>query len=124
MNSLVKGGFSCVVFPFQFDAARLVGEAFNAPLKKQNGKEDRIWEPDKLRANHMKENISSMLGLGTMQGRIGQVYSLRDSMRRELGIPDGRTTLHFSCRGREDHIACKMPYVRLALFDTGVGYLE
>lgn len=124
MNSLVKGGFSCVVFPFQFDAARLVGEAFNAPLKKQNGKEDRIWEPDKLRANHMKENISSMLGLGTMQGRIGQVYALRDSMRRELGIPDGRTTLHFSCRGREDDISCKLPYVRLALFDTGVGFLE
>lgn len=124
MDCMVKGGFSCVVFPFQFDGSRLVDEAFNAPVTKQNGKEDTIWEADRLRAYHMKENISSMLGLGTLYGNIGQIYTLRDSMRRELGIPDARTVLHFSCRGREETISCKLPYVRLAVFDTGIGFLE
>lgn len=124
MSSLVKDGFSCITFPFQFDTAQLADEAFNAPVKKQNGKEDRLWEPDKLRAYHMKENISSMLGLGTLHGRIGQLYTLRDGMRRELGLPDARTTLRFSCRGREHDLSCRLPYVRLALFDTGIGFLE
>lgn len=124
MSSSVKGGLTCVVFPFQFDSSRLIGEVFNAPIKKQNGKEDYIWEADRLRAYHMKENISSMLGLGTLYGNIGQIYTLRDSMRRELGIPDARTTLHFSCRGRETPLQCKLPHVRLAVFDTGIGFLE
>lgn len=124
MECIVNGGFSCVVFPFQFDGSRLVDEAFNAPVKKQNGKEDTIWEPDKLRAYHMKENISSMLGLGTLYGDIGQIYTLRDSMRRELGIPDTRTVLHLSCRGREETISCKISHVRLVVFDTGIGFLE
>lgn len=124
MSSSVKGGFSCVVFPFQFDGSRLVDEVFNTPIKKQNGKEDRIWDPDKLRAYHMKENISAMLGLGTLYGNIGQIYTLRDSMRRELGIPDARTNLQFSCRGRDTTLSCKLPHVRLAVFDTGIGFLE
>lgn len=124
MSSSVKSGFSCVVFPFQFDGKCLVDEVFNAPVKKQNGKEDQIWEPDKLRSYHMKESISSMLGLGTLYGDIGQIYTLRDSMRRELGIPDARTNLQLSCRGRDTTIACKLPHVRMTVFDTGIGFLE
>ncbi len=121
---MVKNGFSCVVFPFQFDAAQLRDEAFNAPIQKRNGKSGCIWEPDKLKGYHMKENISSMLGLGAKSGTIGQIYALSDGMRRELNIPDARTALELSCRGRKEPIPCKLPHVRMALFDTGIGFLE
>lgn len=120
----MEQNFSCILFPFRFPAGKLKEEAFNAPVRKQNGKEARLWSPDRLGSYHMKENTALMLGVREAPGTIGQIYALADAVRRELDIPDARTEVFLHCRGRKEALPLRLGQIRLVLFHTGIGFLE
>ena len=120
----VKRHFTAILFPFRFAAQQLETEAFNAPFIRKNGKETQRWQPDKMQAYHLKENVAAMLGVGEEKGGAGQVWCFNDSLRREMDIPEERTAISFTYRGATEPAEIHLESMRLALFTTGVGFLE
>ncbi len=116
--------FSCVLFPFRYAAEQLNTEAFNAPFTRKNGKQAQLWQPDKLQSYHLKENVAAMLGVGEEKGTAGQIWRLNDTLRRELNLPEARDAVNFTYRGCAQSAVLHLEQVRLALFTTGVGFLE
>jgi len=120
----VKLHFTAILFPFRFAAEQLTTEAFNAPFIRKNGKETQRWFPDKMQPYHLKENVAAMLGVGEEKGYAGQIWRFNDSLRREMDIPEERTPMSFTYRGAAHPAELRLESVRLALFTTGVGFLE
>lgn len=116
--------FTAILFPFRYEAEQLKTEAFNALVTRKNGKQAQLWTPDALQPYHLKENVAAMLGVGQTKGTIGQVWRLNDALRREMELPDGRTPVFFHYRGCEKEAELYLEGVRLALFATGIGFLE
>ena len=120
----LEKNFSYVLFPFRFDRELLKGEGFNSPLTKQNGKQAPMWRPVSPRQYHLKENLAAMLGTEGDQGSAGRLYSLDDSLRRELALPELRDRLLFHRRGGDRPYSLCLEQVELCLFFTGLGFLN
>ncbi|MBQ3532257.1 MAG: hypothetical protein IJA51_00995 [Oscillospiraceae bacterium] len=116
--------FTTILFPFRFAAEQLKTEMFNAPFVRKNGKETQRWQPDKVQPYHLKENVAAMLGVGEEKGSAGQIWRFNDSLRREMDIPEERTAMSFTYRGAKQPATVRLESIRLALFATGVGFLE
>lgn len=117
----LEKNFSYVLFPFRYDEKLLETEGFNLPVSRPKGGAARLWEPDTLKTYHLKEGVARMLGA---PGSAGSMYRLNEALRRELELPESRTELHFSCRGREKPSIIKLQKIALCLFKTGVGFLS
>ena len=123
MSQLIRN-FTNVLFPFRYDLTQGREEIFNRPITRKNGKQAQLWQREVPRTNHLKGNISAMLGEETAAGIAGQAYAFNDSLRRELDIPEARNGAEFFCRGREAASLVRLEDIRLILFDSGVGFLE
>ena len=116
-------GFTALLFPFRFSVEQLADGSFNPTYSLKNGSQTNLWLPAPLQPYHLKEHVAAMLGTQGA-GDIGSIWQLNDALRRRLNLPDRRTPVGFTCRGREEPSTVYLDQARLALFTTGVGFLE
>ena len=116
-------GFTALLFPFRFSVEQLQTEEFNQIHTLKNGQETRLWLPQQLQPYHLKEHVAAMLGTEG-EGTIGRVWTFNDALRRRKSLPDHRTPVRFSCRGRTEPSTVYLDQLRLVLLCTGVGFLE
>lgn len=115
---------TCLCFCFRFDPRAVDYNRPDVPFTKSNGKQTQMWKPEKLHTYHLKRRCADMLSGDEADGTVGRLYTLDDSLRRDLGLPEARTQAFLRCRGRQDDLPLRLRQLRLALFYTGIGIVE
>lgn len=115
---------TCLCFCYRFDPRSVDYKHPDILFTKSNGKQTQMWKPEKLHTYHLKRRCADMLSGDEAEGTVGRLYTLDDSLRRDLGLPDVRTQAFLRCRGRRSDLPIRLRQVRQALFYTGIGIVE